>query len=225
MAGVLNPYMSFSNLGGGTPTVSYIGTSVLYATGGGSYLTFPAGTQEGDLVVVHAFTEGTNGVVVTGPSGGWTSFGGNGSNNRCQVAYKFVNASDMIASTNNTLFAAVQSSNVYNLNFGVTVFRGATTVGQRFAVTGFATPVSITGFTKTNSTASLISFEHILTATSATPPTNFTSKAEPTGTWAGGALSIKVADALNGVYTDGTNIAWSGFTASSQNLQTVIEIY
>ena len=196
--------------------LSFVGASVVTATSTAQAITFPVGTQTGDLAIVMCWAGIADTASISGGAGGWTkntitwtNFGYFSS-----IFYKTLAAGDVGGVT-------VNQGN--NNAMVILVYRNAAAVSVKATNPGSATTsLSLAGFTKNASCKGVVSIVQ-----DRDPTASFA----PPGTFASRALGVGVNFASGGAdivnpsnYVDGTNVVWTGFVNTFDQVGWLLEL-
>jgi hypothetical protein len=220
LAVVLNSFIQFPPAGGGSVNVTFVAADHYAASPTSSRIvSWPAGTQIGDMVFVSGQETSGNDVTVNSASGGWTKYTVDPG---IFVTYKFVTALDLAGNlTINYAFAA-------NASFLVASYRGVVGINTRGISFTFG-ELTMPGFTKSPSDSVVLSFS-VVEETSAstatvTHPATFTSRINTYSSGGSSTYYLGLADNISS-YVDGSSVTWDvvfglGFTSAGA----LIELY
>lgn len=184
--------------------VTFVGASAVNSNG--TTITWPSGTQAGDLAIVSFFGSAVAVVSWSGASGPTSLVTSTPAN--AQVYTKTLTGTDI---------SSPPSYTVPNGSYDVAVYRNGNTITVKNSVSANGTATcTMTGFTKSGTSSGVLSFLISRSTTNAglTAPSGFTNDSGLLSTTftTGAFASVPPIG-----YTDSSNPAWTGITTTFQN--------
>lgn len=184
--------------------VTFVGSAAVNSTG--TTITWPSGTQAGDLAIVSFFGSAVAAVSWSGASGPTSLVISTPAN--AQVYTKTLTSTDI---------SSPPSYTAPNGSYDVAVYRNGNAITVKNSVSANATATcTMTGFTKSGASSGVLSFliSRSTTNTGLTAPSGFANDSGLLSTTftTGAFASVSPAG-----YTNGSNPAWTSISTSFQN--------